>query len=420
MKKIISLLAVIALMAVLATAAFAADEVALVVDTVEGKAGEEVSVNISIVNNPGITSAEFNVIYDQENLELVSLKKVGGEDWLWDSNSTINIKKGKVALVADIPEDGDGNPVDGYVLNGDCVLVTAVFKIKETVAPGTYEVKINVETVADDYDEFISYDTEFKGAVVVLCTAHEWDGGVVKTAADCVNDGVMVYTCQLCGETKEEVIPATGHAWGEWETTVEPTEETEGEAKRVCANCGEVETKVLPKLAHEHKYEAVVTAPTCTEKGFTTYTCACGDTYVDDYVDALGHTMDEGVETLAPTCCEEGVMTFTCTVCGETETEAIPATGEHKIAYIDNEDGKTHRIVCENSGKVLTPEEAHKYGELVDDPENEGWKYQVCELCGYIHKENHKPTGDNGMIAVAAATLAMLGIAVVVSKKKEF
>ena len=79
--------------------------------------------------------------------------------------------------------------------------------------------------------------------------------------------------------------------------------------------------------SHTHSYKDVVTAPTCTEKGYTTHTCACGDSYVDTYVDALGHAWDNGKVTKEPTETETGVKTFTCTRCGETKTEAIPATG---------------------------------------------------------------------------------------------
>ncbi|MGM9650995.1 MAG: hypothetical protein ACI3VX_03530, partial [Faecousia sp.] len=45
---------------------------------------------------------------------------------------------------------------------------------------------------------------------VAACT-HEWDDGVVTTAATCTTAGVKTYTCAKCGETKTEEIPALGH-----------------------------------------------------------------------------------------------------------------------------------------------------------------------------------------------------------------
>ena len=43
---------------------------------------------------------------------------------------------------------------------------------------------------------------------------HTWDDGQVTTAATCTENGVMTYTCTMCSDTKTEVIPATGHAYG--------------------------------------------------------------------------------------------------------------------------------------------------------------------------------------------------------------
>ena len=40
-----------------------------------------------------------------------------------------------------------------------------------------------------------------------------------------------------------------------------------------------------------------------------------------------GHNYDAGVQTTAPGCTTEGVKTFTCTICGDTYTEEISATG---------------------------------------------------------------------------------------------
>ena len=114
---------------------------------------------------------------------------------------------------------------------------------------------------------------------------HIWDAGVVIREATERENGICTYTCTLCGDTKEEIIPA---------------------------------------LPHKHSYDAVVTAPTCTAKGYTTHTCSCGDSYVDTYVDALGHAWDNGKETKEPTATETGVRTYTCTRCHETKTESIP------------------------------------------------------------------------------------------------
>ncbi len=530
MKKLISMLTVIALVAVLAIAAFATEEAALQIQNVEAAAGEQVVVNIEIVNNPGITVGEFVVEFDETALELVSMKAVGGDDWEWDPQP--NKKNGKVVFVANTPMDENGDYIEDYVLAGDCVLVTLTFNVKEDVAPGEYAVNAVVDFIGDDYSDFI-VGTTFTGYVVVACTDHVPGDVVIENvvAATCTAEGShdeVVY-CTVCGAeiSRVNVVDAKlAHTPGDVviENEVAATCTAEGSYDEVvyCSVCGEElsrETKVVDKLAHTPA-EAVVeneVAGTCLVKGSydeVVYCSVCGEelsrttveTELGDHVageavkenvenaDCLtkgsydlvvrcevcgevlssehvegelgdhvaGEVVIENVvagancqtagsydevvycticgaelsrETKAgevgehvyveaitdPTCCEDGLKVKVCEICGNVAEETVlPATGEHKIAYKDNEDGKTHSVICENSGKVLNAAEAHTFGELVDDPENAGWKYQVCDRCGYIHREEPGQTGDNSMIAVALATVSMLGIALVVSKKKEF
>lgn len=406
MKKLISLLAVIALVAVFATAAFATEAPALVVDTVETVAGEEVVVNISIVNNPGITLGEFYVRFDTEALELVSMKAVGGEGWLWDAKCNKTAMKFAFMAEAEDPETGDA--MEGYTLTGDAVLLTLTLKVKENVKPGTYEIVADVDGnsfIGDETNDLI-VGVKFSGAVVVGCTEHEWDEGTVKTPATCTEAGVMEYKCIYCGATKEEPIAAIGHAWGEWTVTTPAGCGTAGEETRTCANCGEVETREIPAGEHAWGEWTVVTEATCCTDGLKTRTCANCSATEEEVIAANGeHTWNEGEVKTEATCCEDGLKVYTCVNGTATKEEVIPATGAHELGYTDNKDGKTHTVYCKNSDKVLDPAEVHTFVE------------GVC-ICGAV--EVVPPTGDNSVIAVAFATLSMLGITAVVSKKKEF
>ena len=61
--------------------------------------------------------------------------------------------------------------------------------------------------------------------------------------------GTMTYTCTVCGQTKTEVIPATGphtHVWGEGTVTVAPTETTPGVRTYTCTVCGKTRTEIIP------------------------------------------------------------------------------------------------------------------------------------------------------------------------------
>ena len=72
----------------------------------------------------------------------------------------------------------------------------------------------------------------------------------ITTAATCEKSGVKTYTCS-CGDSYTEVIPATGHAYGEWITTKLATVSAAGEKQRTCKNCGKTETQSIAKLSSD-------------------------------------------------------------------------------------------------------------------------------------------------------------------------
>ena len=166
---------------------------------------------------------------------------------------------------------------------------------------------------------------------------HTWNDGQVTTAATCTENGVMTYTCTMCSDTKTEVIPATGHAYGEpvWSWNDDFT----ASATFTCAN----------DTSHVEKVDATVTSEvtegSCEVGGTRTYTAKVtfeGKDYTDtktEPVPAKGHQLT-AVEAVPATCETAGTSAhWKCDVCGKlfsdaegkTETTleklAIPATG---------------------------------------------------------------------------------------------
>ena len=202
----------------------------------------------------------------------------------------------------------------------------------------------------------------------VAATDHTW----VKTQTlppTCTEQGTAFYKCSACGATRTEKIAALGHDLSRCDLRPAATCTQPGRAVGTCARCGVQIDEVIPAKGHEYSYAETSVAPTCTEPGHYKGTCpTCGKDY-DDVVSALGHdwgewvtsieptvstvgyryhvcnrdgcgyregedipklhthTWDAGVVTQKPTAAEPGVRTYTCTVCGQTRTEAIPATG---------------------------------------------------------------------------------------------
>ena len=79
---------------------------------------------------------------------------------------------------------------------------------------------------------------------------HSWDEGKVAKEPTCTEDGTKIYTCESCGNTKEETLPALGHDFSEeWTVDKEPTFAEEGSESRHCTRCDEVtDVKAIPVL----------------------------------------------------------------------------------------------------------------------------------------------------------------------------
>ena len=166
---------------------------------------------------------------------------------------------------------------------------------------------------------------------VIPALGHDW-AETARTEPTCTDDGSISSACSRCGETRTEVIAATGHSYTAAVTA--PTCTAPGFTTHTCANCGHsyVGEQTPPT---GHRYETAVTAPTCTEAGFTTYTCTvCGHSYTDDETPAVGHDYGDGSVTKIATCTEDGVRTYTCSVCGDSYDTQIPALG-HDLKHHD-------------------------------------------------------------------------------------
>ena len=81
---------------------------------------------------------------------------------------------------------------------------------------------------------------------------HVWDNGTVTKAAACTEDGVLTYTCTVCGASKTEVIPAAGHDTELRGVKSATCTEDGFTGDLVCKSCGTVVTpgEVIPAAGH--------------------------------------------------------------------------------------------------------------------------------------------------------------------------
>lgn len=259
--------------------------------------------------------------------------------------------------------------------------------------------------------------------------------------ATCEKDGSKTVTtsCSDCGYVISEnnvVIPATGHAWGQWKHDA-ATAEADATHTRVCGkDASHTQTKACDFTSQ------VTQNQTSDLPEITTYTCKdCGYFYTKETKPALGHThnygapvadytsgqafvegkdythtatctgegtcsqptktdkchFDNGVETKAATCTEPGVKTFTCTDCGGTYTVAIPATdhnwGEWK--HVEGTEGADaqHSRVCANDASHKDTKACDFTAKVtqeatLDQPEITTY---TCKDCGYFYTKETAP-----------------------------
>ncbi|MFR1561704.1 MAG: S8 family serine peptidase [Oscillospiraceae bacterium] len=227
---------------------------------------------------------------------------------------------------------------------------------------------------ADGYtgDEVCTVCEEIvKQGEVIPATGHSWDEGVVKTEPGCCEEGVMHYTCTVCGETKEENISPKGH-----------------------------------------QYEKTVIDPTCTASGYDEYVCTvCGYEYHDHFTAPLGHGATEVKNAKGATCTEDGYTgDEVCTVCGEIvkQGETIPALG-HKTEIQNakeatcTEDGYTGDEVCTVCGEIVKEGQvipAHCPSKAFADLNTDRWYHEYTdyviarELMNGMDETHFAPEGN--------------------------
>ncbi|MCD8130740.1 MAG: glycosyl hydrolase 53 family protein, partial [Lachnospiraceae bacterium] len=135
----------------------------------------------------------------------------------------------------------------------------------------------------------------------------------------------------------------------------------------------------------EHDYELddnASTASTCTEDGENVYVCTvCGDSYTET-VAATGHDYEAVITN--PTCTEGGYTTYTCTVCGDSYTaDETEATGHDYEAVITNPtctEGGYTTYTCTVCGDSYTADETEATGHTT---EVQNAKDATCTEDGY-------------------------------------
>ena len=138
--------------------------------------------------------------------------------------------------------DTDGT-WQGYKVSSKGACLHTGYGTTENTVPATCGADGRIDTICSNCGEVVSTKE------IPATGAHTWDNGTVTTEPTETTPGVRTFTCAVCGQTKTEVIPATGphtHVWDEGTVTVAPTETTPGVRTYTCTVCGQTRTEIIP------------------------------------------------------------------------------------------------------------------------------------------------------------------------------
>ena len=138
--------------------------------------------------------------------------------------------------------DTDGT-WQGYKVSSKGACLHTGYGTTENTVPPTCGADGCIETVCANCGDVIATK------VIPATGAHTWDSGTVTAEPTETTPGVRTFTCTVCGQTKNETIPATGahtHDWDNGTETVAPTEHTPGVRTYTCTVCGQTRTEIIP------------------------------------------------------------------------------------------------------------------------------------------------------------------------------
>ena len=257
-------------------------------------------------------------------------------------------------------------------------------------------------------------------------------------AATCTENGYEGREyCSVCNTTIEErtIIPATGHQWGAWRTTLAKTCTTDGKEVRECSKCSKTEERTIPATGHTLKKEEGVAA-TCTKDGHEGNTVCevCKQVITTGKViPKLGHdwsnengkctrcgerhehSFGEGTTIKELTCTQDEEIDYECSKCGYIKKEITKATGHEwgewqtTLAQTCTTDGKEERICskCSEKEERTLKATGHEWGEwkttLAQTCTTDGKEERICSKCSEKEERTLKATGHKSETVGAKA-----------------
>lgn len=248
---------------------------------------------------------------------------------------------------------------------------------------------------------------------------HAWNDGVITKEPTETAEGIRMYTCLICNNTKNETIPKLPHShtfdlehwvsdsdnhwhpatcehtdevfslaehnWVDDSIIVEATETIQGQKQQRCSLCNRTRVVSIGFAEHTHTFDL---STWISDADFHWHAATCE--HSSEMVDKDHHTWNNGEVILAATEQLGEQTQYTCTICGKTKTETTSEPLPHVHTYNTaqweyNSLYHWNPATCEHTNEKGNKAE-HTWGEWVETIEATedtfGEQTRTCTICG--------------------------------------
>lgn len=291
------------------TTGYSASKISYTVTLEEGGGNEDLDIEGDTDNDAAKLKGSI-VLTGKDGISLkdmsFQLKNIGDSSVVWN-NTIYNVNEvmGTYKSKSDVFEFKN--------------LPYGVYELKQTDATSLYYKDDNVYTIN------IVNGSPVNITIQVSNHNHAWDGGVVTKDSTCTENGVLTYTCTICGETRTEVIEKTGHTY----YTKNPTCVEKG--YRTCLTCNE--TMEIPITGHKWDAGVLHGTESCDGNPYRLHTCEyCGKEKRVAIPRELGHSYESSLTKATPDA--DGGIIKVCKKCGYVQTDKnIAKIDRIELAY---------------------------------------------------------------------------------------
>lgn len=227
-------------------------------------------------------------------------------------------------------------------------------------------------------------------------TEHTWGEPEVTKTATCTEPGEETFTCSVCGATKMETIPATGHSWGE-PAVIYAANGQDGEKVYTCTVCNEIK-----KEAIAWKFNLTVTSESTVDVTVgEDYTAVFTLPAAGSQVDASGVTVEakmKNVESLGV----DGERSHSVTV--ETGIQNVKVDLSQWLPNCYKFGSATVNATID--GKACTYDFAGNSGVIIATTDTEAARAAWKELTSHITADTHE---DDSFILVKYGSTLQIG-----------